>query len=113
MLVDLHLVDDVGGHLQAVLQLVERREERLLDNLQVAEVTARQIVHDEGDGLRQSLYLVALSASELEHVRVLLMRHDARTCGAVVWKLHKSEVLTVEHASVEGEFRYRAGYRSH
>ena len=33
MLVHLHLVDDVGSHLQTVLQLVEGREEYFLDNL--------------------------------------------------------------------------------
>ena len=47
MLVHLHLVDDVGSHLQTVLQLVEGREEYFLDNLEIAEIAYWQVVHDE------------------------------------------------------------------
>ena len=77
VLVHLELCDDVGGHLQALSQLLESGEEDLLDDLQVAEVAAGQVVHNERNLLRQSLKLVALGASQLEDIRVLLVRHDA------------------------------------
>ena len=62
MLVHLHLVDDVGSHLQTVLQLVEGREEHFLDNLEIAEIAYWQVVHDEHYLLWKALELVALGA---------------------------------------------------
>ena len=84
MLVHLYLIDNVGRHAQAVLQFLECREEYFLDDLQVAEVAARQIVHDEYDLLGQCLDFIALGTRQLEHVRVFLVRHDTRPRGAVV-----------------------------
>ncbi len=108
MLVDLDASDDVGGHGQAVAQFLETGQEHLLDNLQVAEVSAGQVVHDEHDLLRECLYLVALGACELKHVGVLLVGHDAGARGALVGELHEGEVLTVEQAGVKGQLAQRA-----
>ena len=84
MLVHLYLVDDIGSHLETVLELVERRQEHLLDNLKVAEVAHGQIVHYQCHLLWQGLELVALGADEFEDVGILLMRHDRRTGGALL-----------------------------
>ena len=53
--VDLHLLDDVGGHLEAILQLLEGGQENLFDNLQVAEVAAGQVVGYHHNLLGQGL----------------------------------------------------------
>ena len=76
MFVHLYLINNVSGHLQTVLQFAEGREENFLDDLQVAEVAAGQVVHDEGHLLGQRLEFVALRTDEFEHVGVLLVGHD-------------------------------------
>ena len=103
VLVHLEPCDDVGGHLQALSQLLESGEEDFLDDLQVAEIAARQVVHNERNLLRQSLKLVALGASQLEDIRVLLVRHDAGAGCALLRQLDETEVLAVEEAGIEGE----------
>ena len=110
MLVHRHLVYDVGSHLQAVFQLVERREEHLLDDLQVAEIAHGQVVHDEHDLLRQALKLVALGPDELKHVGVLLVGHYRRAGGTLLGQLHEGEVLTVEQACVKRHLCQRSGH---
>ena len=75
--VDLHLAYDVGAHLQAVAEFMKCGEEDFLDYLQVTEVSAGQIVHDEHYLLGEGLELVALGSGELEDVGVLLVGHDA------------------------------------
>ena len=77
VLVDLDALDDVGGDVEAVEELVEGGHEHLLDDLQVARVAREQIVHDERDLGGEALQLVALGSDQLEHVGVLLMGHDA------------------------------------
>src|SRR5574344_535516 len=47
MFVHLYFVDDIGSHLQTVLEFIECRKKYLLDYLKVTEVSYRQIVHDE------------------------------------------------------------------
>ena len=84
MLVYLYLVDDICSHLQAVFEFVERWQEHFLDNLKVAEVTYRQIVHYQCHLLRQRLEFVALGSDEFENLRILLVRHDRRTSGALL-----------------------------
>ena len=76
MFVHLYLINNIGCHLQTVLQFAEGREEDFLDDLQVAEVAAGQVVHDEGHLLGQRLEFVALRTDEFEHVGVLLVGHD-------------------------------------
>ena len=110
VLVHLEPCDDVGGHLQALSQLLESGQEDLLDDLQVAEVTARQVVHNERNLLRQSLKLVALGASQLEDIRVLLVRHDAGAGCALLRQLDETEVLAVEEAGIEGKLADGACY---
>ena len=60
MLVHLHLVDDVGSHLQTVLPTrPEGREEGALpDNLEIAEIAYWQVVHDEHYLLWKTLELI-------------------------------------------------------
>ena len=111
MLVHLHLVDDVGSHLQTVFQLVEGREEYFLDNLEIAEIAYWQVVHDEHYLLWKALELVALGANQLEYVWILLVWHDARTGGALVGQLDEAKVLTVEQTSIIGQLSHRTGYR--
>ena len=77
VVVDLHLVDDIGSHAQAVVELVEGGQEHLFYYLQVAEIAHGQVVHYHHYLLRQALQLVALGAYQLKHVGVLLVRHDA------------------------------------
>ena len=102
MLIDLYLINNVGRHLQAVLQFAKGRQEDLLDDLQVAEVAHGEVVHDERHLLRQRLELVALGADEFKHIGVLLVRHNAGACRTLLGKLHEREVLRVEQAGVEG-----------
>ena len=90
MLVHLHLVDDVGSHLQTVLQLVEGREEHFLDNLKIAEIAYWQVVHDEHYLLWKALELVALGANQ-----------------------HETEVLTVEHTGIESHLCQSSCHGSH
>ena len=113
MLVHLHLVDDVGSHLQTVLQLVEGREEHFLDNLEIAEIAYWQVVHDEHYLLWKALELVALGANQLEYVWILLVWHDARTGGALLRQLHETEVLAVEHAGIESHLCQCSCHGSH
>ena len=69
-----------------------KRAGRLLDDLQVAEVAARQIVHNEYNLLGQCLDFIAFGTRQFEYVRVFLVRHDARPRGAVVRQLDETEV---------------------
>ena len=85
MLVHLYLIDDVGRHLQAVLQLVEGRQEHLFYNLQVAEVAHGQVVLDERYLVGQALQLVRLGTDQFEDVGVLLVRHDRRARRTLLW----------------------------
>ena len=103
MLVDRDMFEHESHHAQAVLQLVESWQEHLLDDLKVAEIARWQIVHYEHDLLWHSLNLVALGTCELKHIRILLVRHDARTSGECVVELDEAEVLARIHASVEGK----------
>ena len=57
MLVHLYLVD-VGSHLKTVLEFVKRRQEHFLDDLKVAEIAHREVVHYERYLLGQTLELV-------------------------------------------------------
>lgn len=68
----LYLLHHQGNHTQTVFQFVECRQEHLLDNLKIAEVTRRQVVADKRDLLRQRLNLIAFGPRELEHIRILL-----------------------------------------
>ena len=47
------------------------------------------------------MQLITLGTNQLEHVGILLMGHDARTCGTLLGQLHEREVLRVEHTGVE------------
>lgn len=107
--VHLDRVHDVGGHLQAVFQLLEGRQEDFLDDLQVAEVARGQVVGNHHDLLGQRLDLVALGAGQLEDVGVLLVGHDAGAGGTLVGQLDEAEVLAVEQAGVEGQLGEGAG----
>ena len=93
VLLHLHLVDYISSHLQAVFEFIEGRQESFLDDLEVAEVSHREVVHDHGDGHRQSLQFVALSSGQFEDIWVLLVRHDAGAGGAVGWEFDEAEVL--------------------
>ena len=103
VLVDFEPGDDVGRHLEALAQFLESRQEDFLDDLQVTEVTAGQVVHDECYLLWQSLQLVTLGASQLEDIGVLLVGHDAGACGTLLWQLNEPEVLTVVETGIEGK----------
>ena len=103
VLVDRDMFEHESHHAQAVLQLVEGWQEHLLDDLKVAEIARWQIVHYEHDLLWHSLNLVALGTCELKHIRILLVRHDARARGKCVVELDEAEVLARIHASVEGK----------
>ena len=109
VLVHLHAADDVGGHRQAVAQLLEGGQEDLLQNLQVAEIAAGQVVHYQGYLLGQGLQFVALGTCQFEDVGVLLMGHDAGARGALLRQADKAEVLAIEEAGIEGQLRQCAG----
>ena len=73
----LHLINNVGSHLQTVVLVFEGRKEHFLDYLQVAEIATWQVVHDEHHLLWKTLYLVALGTDKFKNIRILLVRHDA------------------------------------
>ena len=112
MLVHLYALDDVGSHGETVLQFGKGRQEHLLDNLKVAEIACRQIVHYELNLCWQTLQLVGLGAYQLKYVGVFLVWHDRGTGGAFLWQFHKGKVLTVEHAGVECQLSHGASHRS-
>ena len=111
VLIYLHLAHDVGCHVQTIVQFSEGRQEDFLYDLQVAEVAAGQIVHQEQNLLGHGLNLVTLGANQLKHVWVLLVRHDAASGGTLGRQLHEAEVLRVVQAGVVGHFGQCAGYR--
>ena len=47
MLINLHTLYYICCHIKAVFQFAEGREKQFLDNLQVAEIPARQIIHNK------------------------------------------------------------------
>ena len=102
--VNLHFVNNVCAHGEAVLQFVKGRQEDLLDNLQVAEIAHGQVVHDEHNLLGQSLNLVRFGTYQLKYVGILLVGHDAGARRAFLGQLHEGEVLRVEQTGVEGQF---------
>ena len=77
ILPNLHTIDNICGHFQAVTQFLKGWEEHLFYYLKVAEIATRQIVLYECDLRRKSLQLIALGTDELENVRILLVRHNA------------------------------------
>ncbi len=60
------------------------------------EVAAQRIAGDEADGVRHALELVAVCPHQLEHIRILLVRHDAGACGQRVRQVDEAEVLAGE-----------------
>ena len=110
VLVHFEAADDVGCHLQALPQLLEGGQEDFLDDLQVAEVAAWQVVHDECHLSGQGLQLVALGACQFEDVGVLLVWHDAGAGGAFLRELDEAEVLAIEETGVEGQFAHCPRY---
>ena len=99
----LHPPDGIFNNVEAVVQFLEDREEDLLQDLHVAEVAAREIAGDEADGVRHALELVAVCPHQLEHIRILLVRHDAGACGQRVRQVDEAEVLAGEQAAVHRE----------
>ena len=102
VLIDLYLINNVGRHLQTVLQFAKGWQEDLLDDLQVAEVAHGEVVHDERYLLRQRLEFVALGADKFKHIGILLVGHDAGARRTLLGEFHEREVLRVEQAGVEG-----------
>ena len=100
---DFHSLDCVFHDVKAIVQLIKHREEYFLENLHITEIPGREIPYDETDVVRQTRYLVAAGPDQLEHIRILLVRHDAGTCCQGIRQLDKTEILAGIHASVESQ----------
>ena len=99
-----------GNHAQGVAYLLECGDVDLLGKLHVAEISRRQVGHDERHLRRQGLQAVALGADEFEYVGILLVGHDARPRGEGVGQLHEPEVGARVEAHVLRQTAQRRGH---
>ena len=104
MLVHLHLAHHGVDHRENSLDFIERRQEILLGELQVAEIAHRQIVGDHCDLEWQRLQTVATCARQFKHIGIFLVRHNRRAGGELVGEFDEREVLRIKHTCVERQF---------
>ena len=71
------------------MKRVERIEDRLLVLLHVLVVSERQALHDCEQAHQVAVNAPGLSADELRHIRVFLLRHDGRARGVRIVEFHK------------------------
>ena len=104
MLVHLHLAHHGVDHRENSLDFIERRQEILLGELQVAEIAHRQIVGDHCDLEWQRLQTVATCARQFKHIGIFLVRHNRRAGGELVGEFDEREVLRIKHTCVVRQF---------
>src|SRR5699024_1430420 len=93
-------------------QLLKSRQEYFFYNLQITEVTRRQIVHYHHNLFGENLYLVTLSPCQFEHIGILLMGHNTGTSCTLVRKFHEANILTTKHTSIKRHLTNGSGNRS-
>ena len=71
------------------MKRVERIEDRLLVLLHVLIIGKRQALHDREKAHQVAVNAPGLSADELRHIRVFLLRHDGRARGVRVVELNE------------------------
>ena len=71
------------------MKRVERIEDRLLVLLHVFIIGKRQALHDRKQAHKIAVNSAGLSADELRHIRVFLLRHDGRARGVRIVEFHK------------------------
>ena len=109
MFINLYLINNIGRHTQTVLQFLESRQEYFLDNLQITEIAAWQVIHDQNYLLRQSLNLVTFCPCQFEYIRILLVWHNAGSCCTVIRQLHETKILGIKETGIKSQFGYRSG----
>ena len=91
-----HILYGELGYIQTVVHLLEHRNEHFLDQLHVPEIARREVRAYQADGAGDAVDAVAVRTDEFEHIRILLVRHDAGACGEGVREFHEGEILAVE-----------------
>ena len=81
-------------NIQQKLGFVDGIDDDVLDELHVAVVARRKVGEHGRDLVRHGLHAVAACTQHLEHVRIALVRHDARAGGELFGQRDESVVLT-------------------
>ena len=92
LFVEVRSGDDAGGHLEAVADGVVRGEDLALVLLQVAVVADGQPLAHREQCDEVAVDAAAAPADELEHVRVLLLRHHRRAGGVLAVERDEAEL---------------------
>ena len=100
-LLNLHILNGIGRNVQAIVHLIEKRKILLLEQLHIPEIAGRQIGGDQTQRILYAADTVAMGANQLEDVRILLVRHNARTRSHLVRQMYESEILARIEAAVE------------
>ena len=100
-LLNLHILNGIGRDVQAIVHLIEKRKILLLEQLHIPEIAGRQIGGDQTQRILYAADTVAMGANQLEDVRILLVRHNARTRSHLVRQMYESEILARIEAAVE------------
>ena len=103
MRLDFHILHSVAGYVEAVVHFPEHGQELLLKQLTVTEITGWKIRHHKTQAVLHSANAVAMRTDQLEHVRILLVRHDAGPCGHLVREMDECEILAGIEAAVRGK----------
>src|SRR5574344_112382 len=113
MFVYFDVAEHVVSHSDAVVHKLERGEENVLEQLIVTAVAMWHVAAQHGNFVLAGEDAVAFPAYNLPYVRILLVRHDARTGGQAVRKVYKAEILAHVHAAVRSKFVESQGYASY
>jgi len=90
--VELEMLDQKRRRLQAVEHVVDRREERRLVFLQIAVVSERKPLEGRGQRDEAAHRPARTSPKKLGHIRIPLLRHQARPRGDLVRKLDEAKL---------------------
>ena len=105
--VDTNVLQHKVAHIEARADLGRCREDNILQQLQIAMITQRQISRQQRNLVRYSLQAVALTAHNLEHVGILLVGHNARSGGQFIGEAHETEVLAHKQTNVHRHLTQR------
>ena len=108
-----YVLEHVVCHHQALMHELKGREEDVLQELELAVVAVRHVAAEHADLVLCGHDPVAVAPHDFPYVRILLMRHDARSGGKLVRELDEAVIRAHVHAAVCGELVECQCYRSH
>src|SRR5690606_21874873 len=109
VLLYLYMRQHQGHHAHAAHEVTECGEQQFLEQLHVAVIAGGEICRQQCDIVGQCRNLIATRANKLEHIRILFVGHNARTCRKVIGEAYKSEILIHKEAGIHREPCQRAG----